>query len=133
MVIHRSAEARSIARDMPYRAGLGRASSWNNVTLACGYNGYGILLAASTGEVLAEQGVTGQVSAFLRAGALLMLTPGGPLDCSPASRGIPLCGGEVLSLSVPFQAHNGDAQDAWFPQSQRSQTSRLPLLQLAKR
>ena len=91
-------------------------------------------------EVLAEQGVTGQVSAFLRTGALLTLTPGGPLDCSPASRGIPLCGGEVLSLSVPFQAHDGDpwhracdAQDAWFPKSQRSQTSRLPLLQLAKR
>ncbi len=62
-----------------------------------------------------------------------MLTPGGPWDYSPASRGIPLCGGEVFSLSVPFQAHDGDAQAAWFPQSQRSQTSPLPLLQFAKR
>ena len=41
-----------------------------------------------------------------------MLIPGGPLDCSPVSCGIPLCGGEVFSLSVPFQIHDGDAQDA---------------------
>ena len=45
---------------------LGRAPSWNNVTLACGYNGYGILLAASTGEMLAEQVVIGQLPESLR-------------------------------------------------------------------
>lgn len=45
---------------------LGWAPHWENVTLACGYNGYGILLAARTGEMLAEQVVTGQVPASLR-------------------------------------------------------------------
>ncbi len=45
---------------------VGKAPYWDNVTLACGYNGYGILLAASTGEMLAEQVVTGQLSETLR-------------------------------------------------------------------
>ncbi len=49
---------------------LGKAPSWDNVALACGYNGYGILLAASTGEMIAEQVVTGLAPDTLRPFAL---------------------------------------------------------------
>jgi glycine oxidase len=49
---------------------LGQAPCWDNVTLACGYNGYGVLLAARTGELLAEHIVTGQQPESLRPFAL---------------------------------------------------------------
>lgn len=43
---------------------LGPISCWDNVTLACGHNGYGLLLAAAAG-LLAEQIVTGQPASQL--------------------------------------------------------------------
>ncbi len=45
---------------------LGTVPFWDNVTLACGYNGYGLLLSASTGDMIAEQIVTGHISKHLR-------------------------------------------------------------------
>jgi glycine oxidase len=44
---------------------LGPVPFWENVTLACGYNGYGLLLSASTGDMIAEQIVTGHVSQYI--------------------------------------------------------------------
>ncbi len=40
---------------------LGPVSCWDNVTLACGHNGYGLLLA-TTADLLAEYIVTGQLA-----------------------------------------------------------------------
>jgi glycine oxidase len=43
---------------------LGPVSSWDNVTFACGHNGYGLLLAAAA-DLLAEHIVTGQSASQL--------------------------------------------------------------------
>jgi len=43
---------------------LGPVSCWDNVTFACGHNGYGLLLAAAA-DLLAEHIVTGQVASQL--------------------------------------------------------------------
>ncbi len=40
---------------------LGAAPDWENATLACGYNGYGLLLAARTADLLVEYILTDQV------------------------------------------------------------------------
>jgi len=45
---------------------LGFASPWENIILACGYNGYGLLLSAITGPIIAEQIRTGRVPESLR-------------------------------------------------------------------
>jgi glycine oxidase len=45
---------------------LGFAPGWENVILACGYNGYGLLLSALTAPLIAEQIITGQLPAPLQ-------------------------------------------------------------------
>jgi len=45
---------------------LGFAPSWNNVILACGLNGYGLLLSAITGPTIVEQIVTNRIPESLR-------------------------------------------------------------------
>jgi glycine oxidase len=45
---------------------LGLAPGWENVILACGYNGYGVLLSALTGPIIADCIITGQVPACIR-------------------------------------------------------------------
>jgi glycine oxidase len=45
---------------------LGTTQAWQNVTLACGYNGFGLLLAASTGDLIADTVLSGQTPESLR-------------------------------------------------------------------
>jgi glycine oxidase len=44
---------------------LGPVPGWENVTLACGYNGYGVLLSALTAPIIADYIITGQVPAYI--------------------------------------------------------------------
>lgn len=46
-------------RTPDHRPILGRVPEWSNVSLACGHNGFGILLSVITGQVLAESIATG--------------------------------------------------------------------------
>ena len=45
---------------------LGPAPQWENVLIASGHSGFGILLSAITGELMAELIATGQVPSLMR-------------------------------------------------------------------
>lgn len=55
---------------------LGRATGWDNVTLAVGHSSFGILLSAITGQTIAELITTGQIPEIICPFSLERFTPG---------------------------------------------------------
>lgn len=56
---------------------LGRAPGWDNVALACGHNGFGVLLSPITAQTVAHLVLTGESSELIRPFGLDRFSPSG--------------------------------------------------------